>query len=583
MKKLIAIALLALSLTTIKISAAQERVYYDFTFADGFYYDLKTGVGKSDARFAVSSRKPVKSDSITIVGSNWHHILWWGENNQYIGYHNSSKSFYKTNLFNAHETSYNDIDVIDNDSFVTRGTIYNSGIYNNDWVIDNIIPGVTYTMSYDVTLLYRPDVPGEPSGYYIAHFRLFNSDRQTSIYLAYGLSTGQYLDLEVGETAHVENTIKIPVPGIDLNHDLSGYVLIFATASHAGEFPIMRVDNVRLTVGDTVPTGRYFGTAGPVVTPPEGARYFNLQVCKDRDNLINFERDTPMGDFTLVNKNTIRIDFWPYRTEVVYEDLDYGSAPGLLLKYGNAYYIEYTITKLQEDNLNDDDVGIFFWWPYGLDDGDLWLDLGPPNPDYRLAQGIDNDLFQSLPIGEFARVTETFIADLWEWEGGPWHGRYPLPQLWVYTTKSGARMEFRNIYILPAGSYDMYITSIHIDPSEVYERFRSTQVYYEREAITPPEETNLAERVNAWLDDNNLNNNLFKTLVAVVVIVAVVIGLALLKAPGVAIIFSVVLVFALGVMFGWIPMWIVIPIALLCLGLIFLKLKGGGGGIDESD
>ena len=144
-------------------------------------------------------------------------------------------------------------------------------------------------------------------------------------------------------------------------------------------------------------------------------------------------------------------------------------------------------------------------------------------------------------------------------------------------------MIFDNIYILPAESYDAQIESIREDPVEVFERFRATQVYYEREAITPPEDTNLAERVEAWLDNNNLNNNFFKTLVSIVVIVAVVIGLALLKAPGVAIIFAVVLIFALGVMFGWIPMWLVIPIALLCLGLILIKLKAGGGGIDESD
>ena len=579
MKKLITVVLLALSLTTIRISAAQERIYYDFTFADGYYYDLKTGVGKSDARFAVSSRKPVKSDSITIVGSNWHHILWWGANNQYIGYHNSAKSSYKTNLFNAYETSYDHIDVIDNDSFVTTSRINNT-IFGNDWVLNNIIPGATYTMSYDVTLLYKPDPPTTSTN--IARFQLYNAATVSLIYLTYGLSLSQYLDWEVGGTVHVENTIEIPGTIDGQVFDLSGYSLFFVSAGHGEERPIMRVDNVRLTAGDTIPTGRYFGTAGPFVTPPEGARYFHLQVCKERDNLINFERDTPMGDTPVVNKNTIRFDS-PYRNEVVYEDLEYGTAPGLLLKYDDTYYIEYTITKLQEDGLNEDDVGIFFWWPDGLDSGDLWLDVGPPNPWYRLAQGIDNDLFQSLPIGEFTRVTGTFIADLWEWEGGPWYGDWPPPDLWFYTTKSGSRMEIGNVYILPADSYDAQIENIREDPVEVFERFRATQVYYEREAITPPEDTNLAERVEAWLDNNNLNNNFFKTLVSIVVIVAVVIGLALLKAPGVAIIFAVVLIFALGVMFGWIAMWLVIPIALLCLGLILIRLKAGGGGIDESD
>ncbi len=426
MKKLITVVLLALSLTTIKISAAQERIYYNFTYGDGVYYDLDTDIAKSNERFAVTNRKRVMSDKIWIVGNNYHHIVWWGENNQYIGYHNSANSNYQ------------------NDKYLG-----------------------------DVTLF---------------------------------------------------------------------------------------------------------------VTPPEGAKYFHLQVCKERDNLIDFIEYPPQGALDVIDKNSFgAVDIGVTNHEVVYEDLEYGYAPDLLLKYGNAYYIEYTITKLQGDGLNDDDVGIFFWWPDGLDSGDLWLDIRAPNTGLRLAQGIDNDLFQSLPIGEFARVTGTFIADLYEWEGGPWHGSVPPPELWFYTTKSGSRMEIGNVYILPADSYDAQIKNIREDPVEVFERFRSTQVYYEREAITPPVDTNLMDRVNAWLDNNNLNNNFFKTLVAIVVIVAVVIGLALLKASGVAIIFAVVLIFALGVMFGWIAMWLVIPIALLCLGLILLKLKRGGGGIDESD
>ena len=581
MKKLIAVILAVMSFTVIQTSAVVERVYYDFTFADGYYYDLKTGVGKSDARFAVSSRKPVKSDSITIVGSNWHHILWWGENNRYIGYHNSTKSSYKTNLFNAYETSYSDIDVIDDDSFVTRDAILNSGIYNNDWVLDNIIPGVTYTMSYDVTLSYKPDAP--TTSYTIAFFRLYNSAIGSSINLSPGLSRGQYLDLEVGETVHVENTLKIPVPGIDLDHDLSGYILYFVSAVHGGERPIMRVDNVRLTVGDTIPTGRYFGTADSVVTPPEGARYFHLQVCKERDNMIDFIEYPPQGALDVIDKNSFRSDF---RREVIYEDLDDDFVPRMVLDYGRTYYIRYSLFKLAEDGANGSDVGIFFWWPYGLSWEDIMEGgayLAPPKSQFRLAPGISDDWFQELPVGENAFVEGTFIADDLSWPGSPYHGSMPYPELWVYTTVNGASMIFDNIYILPAESYDAQIESISEDPTEAFERFRSTQVYYEREAITPPEETNLADRVEAWLDNNNLNNNLFKTLVSIVVIVAVVIGLALLKAPGVAIIFSVVLVFALGVMFGWIPMWLVIPIALLCLGMIFLKIKAGGGGIDESD
>ncbi len=574
MKKLIAVILAVMSFTVIQTSAVVERVYYDFTFADGYYYDLKTGVGKSDARFAVSSRKPVKSDSITIVGSNWHHILWWGENNQYIGYHNSTKSSYKTNLFNAYETSYGDIDVIDNDSFLTSTSQVYHYIFGTAWVMDNIIPGVAYTMSYDVTLLYKPDLPTTYT--LIAFFGLFGSTSTSTIYLTSGLTRSQYLDLEVGETVHVENTIEIPGA-----IDLTDHKLYFVSAGHGEDRPIMRVDNVRLTAGDTIPTGRYFGTAGPVVTPPEGAKYFHLQVCKERDNLIDFDEVPSHGALEYINKNSF-ISKW--RTEVVHEDIHESYMPKLFLDFERTYYIRYVVHKLEEDFDNEDDVAIFFWWPDGWSAEDMGLIDGPPVAEWRLAMGVSNPTFQSLPIGEFALVTGTFVAVDWAWRGGPAYGRVGPPDLYVYTSDNGADMKFSGLHILPADSYDAQIESISEDPTEVFERFRSTQVYYEREAITPPEDTNLVDRVNAWLDNNNLNNNFFKTLVAIVVIVAVVIGLALLKAPGVAIIFSVVLIFALGVMFGWIAMWLVIPIALLCLGLILIKLKaGGGGGIDESD
>lgn len=577
MKKLITIILLVLSLTTIKISAAQERIYYDFTYGDNVYYDLDTGLVKSNERFAVTNRNRVRSDKIWIAGDNYHHIVWWGENNQYIGYHNSSKSSYKTNLFNAFESPYGDIDVIDNDSFVTTSR-HNHTIFRNDWVLDNIIPGVTYTMTYDVTLLYKPDPPPSTS-VGIARFRLYNSAIPSSISLTDGLSSSQYLDWEVGETVHVENTTKIP------GADLSGYSFLFNTAVHEEERPIMRVDNVRLVAGDTIPTGQYFGSVGSIVTPPEGARYFNLQVCKELDNMIDFieySQFSDMGDLDIINKNTFKT-FSGYRSGLVLENIDESYMPKLFLDFERTYYIRYAVHKLEMDLDNSDDVGIFFWWPKNLSSTDIGLIDGPPDEEWRLATGVSNYDFQSLPINEFALVTGTFVADSEFWRGGQGYGYDYPPDLYVYTSDNGVEMEFSDLYILPADGYDAQIEKIHDDPIEVFERFRATQVYYEREAITPPEDTNLVDKVNAWLDNNNLNNNFFKTLVSIVVIVAVVIGLALLKAPGVAIIFAVVLVFALGVMFGWIPMWLVIPIALLCLGMIFLKLKAGGGGIDESD
>jgi CBS domain containing-hemolysin-like protein len=143
-------------------------------------------------------------------------------------------------------------------------------------------------------------------------------------------------------------------------------------------------------------------------------------------------------------------------------------------------------------------------------------------------------------------------------------------------------MEFGNVYILPAGSYDMYITSIHIDPSEVFERFRSTQVYYERD-ITEPSTGTLPERLDNWLGSIGLNNTFFKILLSVVLMTVVAISLALMHAPASVVIFGTVLVLALVAFFGWVPLWIIIMVALLLLLTTIFKLKGAGGGSAEDD
>ena len=192
MKKLITVVLLALSLTTIKISAAQERIYYDFTYGDNIYYDLDTGLVKSNERFAVTNRNRVRSDKIWIVGNNYHHIVWWGENNLYLGYHNSANASYQ------------------NDKYLG-----------------------------DVTLF---------------------------------------------------------------------------------------------------------------VTPPEGAKYFHLQVCKERDNLIDFIEYPPQGALEVIDKNSFSFTDYagPVNHEVIYEDLDDGYAPRMVLEYGHTYYIRYSLVKLAE-------------------------------------------------------------------------------------------------------------------------------------------------------------------------------------------------------------------------------------------
>src|SRR5690606_4581044 len=212
-----------------------------------------------------------------------------------------------------------------------------------------------------------------------------------------------------------------------------------------------------------------------------------------------------------------------------YEDID-ESYLSFFLDFGRTYYIRYTVYKLEEDFDNEDDVAIFFWWPKRWTPEQVGLIDGPPITELRLATGVSNSTFQSLPINEFALVTGTFVADDWTWRGGPFYPYDYPPDLYVYTSANGADMKFSGLHILPAESYDAQIESISEDPVEVFERFRATQVYYERD-ITEPSTGTLPERLDNWLGSVGLNNTFFKVLLSVVLMTVVAISLALMHAP----------------------------------------------------
>jgi hypothetical protein len=283
MKKLIAVVLLALSLTTIKISAAQERIYYDFTYGDGVYYDLDTGIAKTNERFAVTNRNRVRSDKIWIVGNNYHHILWWGENNRYLGYHNSANASYQ------------------NDKYLG-----------------------------DVTLF---------------------------------------------------------------------------------------------------------------VTPPEGARYFHLQVCKERDNLIDFIEYPPQGALEVIDKNSFSFTDYagPVNHEVIYEDLDDGYAPRMVLEYGHTYYIRYSLVKLAE--LLAPSTALFY---------------GGYSPSTIIKADLDDLSTLDTSVSYGGTIYSIAIDDTYIYAGG-------------YTTQTVRKYSKNDLsYVGETPSYGGNINSIAIDDTHIY-------------------------------------------------------------------------------------------------------------------
>jgi hypothetical protein len=105
-------------------------------------------------------------------------------------------------------------------------------------------------------------------------------------------------------------------------------------------------------------------------------------------------------------------------------------------------------------------------------------------------------------------------------------------------------------------------------------------VYYEREEMVSDTSDDAEGYLDSILNDMGYNNAEGKILLAVVILVITVIALALMKAHFSIILFIVIAIFVVFSFIGWLPLWINIILALLALGFLIYKFKGGVGADD---
>jgi hypothetical protein len=99
--------------------------------------------------------------------------------------------------------------------------------------------------------------------------------------------------------------------------------------------------------------------------------------------------------------------------------------------------------------------------------------------------------------------------------------------------------------------------------------------------IPEPDERTVIEKINDYFTDLGAGAAYIKTIVAIVIMVVFVVALAIIKAPRPIILLTGVLLFVLFSVFGWLPAWLIILVAIIIFFVAFFQFKamtGGGGG-----
>lgn len=122
-----------------------------------------------------------------------------------------------------------------------------------------------------------------------------------------------------------------------------------------------------------------------------------------------------------------------------------------------------------------------------------------------------------------------------------------------------------------------YVEGKKYEPTDVLSlaSFDLIQPYYLGEDIPEDEDYSPESLIDRFLTWVGWNNDMAKTIIAIVIMLLTVIGLALKKIPSIITISLVILEYLLFTYLGWTPGWIIIVFGILIVIIGYLRFKGG--------
>jgi hypothetical protein len=219
-------------------------INYNFNITDNFKWNLETGAIESDLKFAITSKMIIGNTDIETIAETYHHVVFWNNKNQYIGYKNTQYSILENAYYlgdiergnlgfdapaNAHFFSFMiyksgnripDANLNNQSLFEIFGTYSTNNLHQKD---NNELDG------YDLDDLYNTQLNSKnifdpfnfnDIGLYIATSSMSNtlSSLVKSLYIAVNPNSQYTVSRIAGQRFRVATSTNIPSPSSALNN-----------------------------------------------------------------------------------------------------------------------------------------------------------------------------------------------------------------------------------------------------------------------------------------------------------------------------------------------------------------------------
>ena len=301
MKKFLILFLLLFTSTFTFVKAVETQIYYDFDSIDGWGYNLTSGKYEEKGYWSSTTKmliNPETTDSeLLFTLTNFHHVLFWNDENQYIGYINTSGATIELATFldysatnttaipenakmfvlqnydyggieddivyiqpSIHDVAWEGLSYYD----IFGGSLYSTGktnIFNNgnfsNGIVGWSITDATYSISNGIITL----TPNDPSNYPRAKQTGLSIPTDTTLYLSfYYEKVDEYEKLDVyffnnilailGLTGSCSGTYSEIIETVDPHDDFSFY--LYNVADVFNNDDIIKLGNVMAFNLDTI-------------------------------------------------------------------------------------------------------------------------------------------------------------------------------------------------------------------------------------------------------------------------------------------------------------------------------------------
>lgn len=544
MKKLIIVLLLLFStIPFVNLRAEVVTASYDLTYTHGYWYDLNDGSYEANPNFSVTNRNKILYGSIILETiDDFHHLLYFDKNLKMIGYMNTALTEIETALFIDNITSFTP-DIPSNAVYFALMGFYP---YLNDTPIpeiNNFTLGQVFGGTYDLDDTFNV------------------------------LSSSSFLDLDIAELNN--HTLREVFEGGNLlvNGDFnntSTWMYVSSTGSISSGI-------ASLTATST--NGRLRQT----ITRTINEKYYIVSNFKSNSNLVGISSQTGVQKFhsgsNLFETNSFVLTSTSTTAwELAIQDNRTSNWSTIEVNY----FYTYNMTSLGISSLTVAQMDYWFNVYQSIKTGNTQFPTGYVNSGtgYVFYSNTTTNVLLTVNVFSNNILDYPMYSPIYGETFDELSGTQQSNQLSTWSNNTWQLLDFNDISWTPTQTqltdfYTLFQNNITFDDfyfDDVELTVSQPQVSYTYNRDV--DNRGIVDYINDLLDDIGLGSSMAKFSISLILIVIVMVILWLVKAPSLLIIMGGLLMLIMFIIFGWIPIYIIVIVSAVLFYLIATN-KGG--------